>query len=71
MGSGEEMLKNGPATGFRLPIVCASLSHQPAYQTRRSIAASTSREAAFALRPSTASLAAKLSRRSSIISATR
>ena len=31
-----------PATGFEEPITCASLSAHPAYQTTRSIAASTS-----------------------------
>ncbi len=42
VGSGEEMLKYGPATGLALPVTWAILSDQPAYQTRRSIAASTS-----------------------------
>src|SRR5688500_10111208 len=42
VGSGTEKLKYGPATGFEEPITCASLSAQPAYQTTRSIAASTS-----------------------------
>src|SRR5256714_5939142 len=40
-GSGEERLKNGPATGLAAPITWAILSAQPAYQTHRSIAAST------------------------------
>jgi len=35
-------LKYGPATAFDEPSVCAILSAQPAYQTMRSIAASTS-----------------------------
>ena len=42
VGSGKVKLKYGPETGFEEPITCASLSAQPAYQTTRSIAASTS-----------------------------
>src|SRR5919201_913112 len=42
VGSGTVKLKYGPATGFDEPITCASLSAQPAYQTQRSIAVSTS-----------------------------
>ncbi len=42
VGSGAEMLKNGPATGFAPPATWAILSDQPAYQTQRSIAASSS-----------------------------
>src|SRR6185437_2739458 len=30
VGSGTEMLKYGPATGFALPVTCAYLSAQPA-----------------------------------------
>ncbi len=41
-GSGAEMLKNGPATGLRLPWIWANLSAQPAYQTGESIDAATS-----------------------------
>ena len=40
-GSGAEWLKYGPATGFAPPTTWAILSAQPAYQTSRSIAAST------------------------------
>src|SRR5216117_3244638 len=42
VGSGMVKLKYGPATGFDEPSTCASLSAQPAYQTQRSIAVSTS-----------------------------
>src|SRR5262245_1420558 len=42
VGSGMVKLKYGPATGFVPPITCASLSAQPAYQTRRSTDRSTS-----------------------------
>ena len=42
VGSGIEKLKYGPETGLEEPITWASLSAQPAYQTTRSIAASTS-----------------------------
>src|SRR6187551_1983504 len=42
VGSGVVKLKYGPETGFEEPIACASLSDQPAYQTTRSMAASTS-----------------------------
>ena len=41
VGSGTEKSKYGPATGFDEPCTCASLSLHPAYQTQRSIAAST------------------------------
>src|SRR5580693_7747002 len=41
VGSGSEKLKQGPATGFDAPRTWAILSVQPAYQTQRSIAAST------------------------------
>src|SRR6185312_5863605 len=40
-GSGSEKLKYGPATGLAPPATWANLSVQPAYQTQRSIAAST------------------------------
>src|SRR6266550_4095747 len=43
VGSGTVKLKYGPATGFEEPITCASLSAQPAYQTRRSIERTSSR----------------------------
>jgi hypothetical protein len=42
VGSGIVKLKYGPATGLDEPSTCAILSAQPAYQTQRSIAASTS-----------------------------
>src|SRR5213075_1798013 len=42
VGSGIVKLKYGPATGFDEPITCATLSANPAYQTQRSIAFSTS-----------------------------
>src|SRR5205823_9389855 len=42
VGSGRVKLKYGPATGFEPPSTCVSLSAQPAYQTMRSIARSTS-----------------------------
>ena len=42
VGSGMVKLKYGPATGFAPPSTCGSLSAQPAYQTMRSIARSTS-----------------------------
>src|SRR5205823_7052210 len=38
VGSGIVKLKYGPATGFVLPATCDSLSVQPAYQTKASIA---------------------------------
>jgi hypothetical protein len=41
VGSGAEMLKYGPATGFAPPCTVAILSDQPAYQTQRSIDSST------------------------------
>ena len=42
VGSGADRLKYGPATGLALPWTWAILSAQPAYQTQRSMAASTS-----------------------------
>src|SRR5256885_16214787 len=45
VGSGIVKLKYGPATGFVLPMTCASLSVQPAYHTNVSTACSTSRPA--------------------------
>src|SRR5262245_62335230 len=54
VGSGADTLKNGPATGLRLPRTCAILSVQPAYQTSRSTAASTTAPAARTDRPSPA-----------------
>src|ERR687887_73557 len=60
VGSGTVKLKYGPATGFEEPSTWASLSVQPAYQTTRSIACSTSaspeqRSASSAARASTIS----------------
>src|SRR6185437_8044746 len=52
VGSGTEMLKYGPATGLALPVTCANLSAQPAYQTQRSIASSTCAPATAADTPS-------------------
>jgi hypothetical protein len=56
-------LKYGAATGFEEPSTCAYLSAQPAYQTQRSIASSTS------ARPDERS--ANSAARASIISAIR
>ena len=63
VGSGIVKLKYGPATGFVPPSTCDSLSANPAYQTHRSIARSTS---SGPLQSSANSAA-----RASIISATR
>ena len=63
VGSGIVKLKYGAATGFEVPRTCAYLSAQPAYQTQRSTAASTS------LRPELSSASSSL--RDSIISAMR
>ena len=72
MGSGLERLKYGPATGLALPSTWVTLSAQPAYQTSRSIAASTALAAWLALAPSASITAsANCGRRSSMISATR
>src|SRR5262249_56447487 len=54
VGSGSEKLKYGPATGLAAPRTWASLSDQPAYQTQRSTAASTTASACPAPRPSAA-----------------
>src|SRR5215212_2661512 len=69
VGSGTEKSKYGPATGFAVPRTAVTLSAQPAYQTQRSIAASTSDSAPVA--PESASSAANCARRPSISSATR
>ena len=45
VGSGVDRLKNGPATGFALPVTWVILSAHPAYQTSRSTASSTTRPA--------------------------
>src|SRR5437764_1371086 len=68
VGSGADRLKYGPATGLALPCTWASLSAQPAYQTHRSMAASTS--AASPSAPSRTS-ATNWSRRPSSSSAIR
>src|ERR1700748_1700867 len=54
VGSGSEKLKYGPATGLADPRTWASLSAQPAYQTQRSMAASTTASPCRAPRPSAA-----------------
>src|SRR5688500_19594100 len=72
VGSGAERLKNGPATGLAPPTTWALLSAQPAYQTSRSIAASTAFSARAAVSPSLRRTASRnCGRRSSITSATR
>ena len=72
VGSGSEKLKYGPAIGLADPATCANLSAQPAYQTMRSIEASTASCAAAAATPSAATTsAANCSRRPSRISAMR
>src|SRR5258705_11135775 len=72
VGSGIVKLKYGAATGFDEPRTWAILSAQPAYQTQRSMARSTTVRAAGGRRPSAASTsAANCSRRPSISSATR
>jgi hypothetical protein len=63
VGSGNVKLKYGTATGLEDPSTCANLSAQPAYQTQRSIASSTS------ARPEDSS--ANSAARASIISAIR
>jgi hypothetical protein len=52
VASGNEKSKYGPATGLLEPTTWASLSAQPAYQTQRSIAASTTARALPIDRPS-------------------
>lgn len=72
VGSGEERLKKGPATGLPPPTTWAILSVQPAYQTQRSIAASTWAAAFDFDRPSASATSATYwSRRPSSISAIR
>ena len=72
VGSGVLRLKNGPATGLALPTTCVSLSAQPAYQTNRSMAASSAALARAVVRPSDCwSAWTNCGRRSSMISATR
>ena len=72
VGSGTLKLKYGPATGFADPVTWAILSVQPAYQTQRSMAASTWAAALRRVRPSAAATsAANWAARPSISSATR
>jgi hypothetical protein len=72
VGSGTENPKYGPATGLLLPRTPASLSVHPAYQTHRSIAASTAARALPADSPSPAATSsANWAARPSITSATR
>ena len=71
VGSAVEILKNGPATGFRFPTTCWYLSAHPAYQTRRSTARATSRRARPAPAPVARRCSAKVGARSSTISAIR
>ena len=72
VGSGTEMLKYGPETGFAFPATWAYLSHQPAYQTQRSIASSTCAVAAEDEMPSCATISStNCARRPSRTSATR
>ncbi len=72
VGSGTEKLKYGPATGLDEPCTWATLSDQPAYQTQRSIAASTAASALLRERPSPAPTSStNWPRRPSSSSATR
>ena len=72
VGSGVEKPKYGPATGLLLPSTAASLSVQPAYQTHRSMAASTAARALAVESPSPAATSSvNWAARPSITSATR
>ena len=72
VGSGIEKSKYGPATGFAPPRTAASLSVHPAYQTHRSMAASTAARALEAESPSPAATSSQnWACRPSITSATR
>lgn len=72
VGSGEERLKYGPATGLAPPTIWVILSAHPAYQTSRSIAASRVLSARAGVSPSDClSASTNWGRRSSMISATR
>ena len=72
VGSGTEKLKYGPATGLLDPRTWAILSDQPAYQTQRSIAASTCVAARREEEPSERSISSSnCARRPSSISAMR
>src|ERR687889_1722021 len=59
LGSGSEKSKYGPATGLAPPSTAASLSVHPAYQTHRSMAASTAARALEPDSPSCASTSAQ------------
>src|SRR4029453_12459041 len=69
VGSGIVKLKYGPATGLVAPRSWPILSAHPAYQTQRSIEASTPLGGSFA--PASASSDSNWDRRPSINSATR
>jgi hypothetical protein len=72
VGSGTEKSKYGPATGLDEPRTWCTLSLHPAYQTHRSMAASTMPAASPGERSSaSATSAANWSRRPSSSSATR
>ena len=72
VASGMVKLKYGAATGLLLPSTWVILSAQPAYQTQRSMARSTTSRALPSRRPSAAATSAtNWSRRPSISSATR
>ena len=72
VGSGIVKLKYGAATGFAEPRIWVILSAQPAYQTQRSMARSTTSRARASRSPSAAATSAtNWSRRPSISSATR
>src|SRR4029079_315390 len=72
VGSGAEGLKDGTADGLAPPVTCAILSDHPAYQTSRSIAASTNCRAFAAETPSaTRSSSSNWERRPSSPSAIR
>ena len=69
VGSGIVKLKYGPATGFVAPRSWPILSAHPAYQTQRSIEASTPLRGSLA--PASASSDSNCARRPSMSSATR
>ncbi len=71
VGSGVDRLKYGPATGLAEPETEAILSAQPAYQTQRSIVASSSAVAVPLGIPAALSSATNCCRRPSSISAIR
>ena len=71
VGSGTEKLKYGPATGLASPSTAANLSDHPAYQTQRSIAASTSAGLGGGQTSAAATSSTNCARRPSSSSATR